>query len=96
MEKTNQMFRFAIMGAGNIANRFCEAVKLLDGCCVAAVASKSAVRAKNFAERNGIEKCYSSYQDMLMEERPDCVYIATTTDAHYALSRLCLEHGVPV
>ena len=34
-------FRFAIMGAGRIANKFCEAVSLTQGCCVAAVASKS-------------------------------------------------------
>ena len=33
---------------------------------------------------------------MLKEAKPDCVYIAATCDAHYELSKLCLEHGVPV
>ena len=43
-------FRFAIMGAGNIANKFCDAVKRMGDCEVAAVASKSMERAKGFAE----------------------------------------------
>ena len=47
-------FRFAIMGAGNIAGKFCEAVKLAEGCQVAAVASKSAQRAEAFAAKHGI------------------------------------------
>ena len=41
-------FRFAIMGAGNIALKFCHAVNLLEECEVAAVASKSMKRAEIF------------------------------------------------
>lgn len=96
MEQKNREFRFAVMGAGNIANKFCDAVKLLEGCTVAAVASKSMERAETFAQKNGIEKAYDSYGKMLEEERPDCVYIAVTSDAHYELSRLCVMHDVPV
>ena len=52
-------FKFGIMGAGNIANRFCDAVKRINGDIeVAAVSSKSEERAKAFAEKNGIEKYY--------------------------------------
>ena len=32
-------FRFAVMGAGNIANKFCDAVNRIADCEVAAVAS---------------------------------------------------------
>ena len=46
-----EKFRFAIMGAGGIAVTFCDAVKRLEGCEVAAVASKSLDRAKKFAEK---------------------------------------------
>ena len=46
-------FRFAIMGAGNIAGKFCEAVKLAEGCQVAAVASKSAQRAEALLQNMG-------------------------------------------
>ena len=33
---------------------------------------------------------------MLAEERPDCVYIAVTHDAHFDLAMLCLAHDTPV
>ena len=96
MADTKMLFRFAIMGAGNIANKFCDAVALLEGCQVVAVASKSYDRAENFAKRHGIAGFYDSYEQMLTAEKPDCVYIAACTDAHYDLAMLCLEHGVPV
>ena len=47
-------FRFVILGAGNIAGKFCEAVSLIEGAAVVAVASKSLTKAMNFAEKNGI------------------------------------------
>ena len=86
----------AIMGAGNIANKFCDAVKRMEDCEVAAVASKSMDRAENFAEKNGIKAAYDSYEKMLAEEKPDCVYIAVTQDAHFALCMLCLDYKTPV
>ena len=42
-------FRFAIMGAGKIARKFCDAVALTEGCGVCAVASKSLERARALA-----------------------------------------------
>lgn len=89
-------FRFGIMGAGNIANKFCDAVEQIEGCRVAAVASKSRERAAAFAEKHGIASFYDSYETMLKTCELDAVYIAATSDAHYALSMLCLDHRVPV
>ena len=39
-------FRFVILGAANIASKFCKAVKLVPDCEVAAVASKSLEKAQ--------------------------------------------------
>ena len=89
-------FRFAIMGAGKIARKFCDAVGRVEGAVVAAVASKSAERAESFATEHGIGAFYGSYEEMLRKEKPDCVYIATTPDSHYALSMLCLDYRTPV
>ena len=47
-------FRFVILGAGNIAGKFCEAVSLIEGAAVVAVASKSLTKAMNFAERKTV------------------------------------------
>ncbi len=90
------MFRYAILGAADIANKFCHAVSFIEDCMVCAVASKSMERAKNFAEKNHIEHYYDNYETLLEEEKPDCVYIAVTTNDHFRLTMLCLEKSIPV
>lgn len=85
--------RFGILGAGNIANYFCNGVKLTEGAEVAAVASKDEARAKAFALRNGIPDAYGSYDELLRREDIDAVYIATTHNFHLELIRLALNAG---
>lgn len=89
-------FNFAIMGAGNIAGKFVDAVRRVNGCDVVAVASKSMERAENFARQFEITKYYDSYETMLQENHIDCVYIATTPNFHYELTKLCLAYNIPV
>ena len=90
------MFRFAIMGAGNIARTFSHAVSLMDDVCIAAVASKSYERSAAFARQYGISDCFDNYQQMLDSIKPDAVYIATMPSTHSSLSELCLLKHVPV
>ncbi len=89
-------FKFGIMGAGNIASKFCDAVSRLDGVVVSAVSSKSEERARAFACKNGIEKWYCGYERMLEEEKLDAVYVATTNNYHYSDSIMAIEKGIPV
>lgn len=90
------MFRFGIMGAGIIASKFVDAVLKIPNCETSAIASKSEERAKEFAQKHGIKNSYSSYEEMLDSEKPDCVYIATTTNDHFRLTMMCLERKIPV
>lgn len=92
----NRKFRFGIMGAGNIAGKFCDAVSRIPDCEVAAVSGKSEERAARFAQENGIPTSYGNYEQMLEKERLDCVYIATMPNTHFELCMLCLKHRVPV
>ncbi len=92
----NKDFRFVILGAGNIAGKFADAVGRTEGCRVSAAASKTAGKAEAFALAHAIPGYYGDYERLLEKEKPDCAYIATTGDSHSALSRLCLKHGVPV
>ena len=92
-EKT---FRFAVMGAGHIARKFCDAVALVDGAEVCAVASKSMDRARALCDEKGIPAAYDDYERLLTQEKPDCAYISTTCDAHRDLTMLCCSHGVGV
>lgn len=90
------MFRFGIMGAGSIAEKFTDAVRRIPGAEVTAVASRDAQRAAAFAGRQGIPGSFGSYEAMLMAGGVDAVYIATHTHTHAELTRLCIRHGVPV
>lgn len=89
-------FKFGIMGAGGISNKFADAVKLIDGAKVSAIAARSVERARSFADRHGIEKAYGGYSEMLENEKLDCVYIGTVTGTHHELTMLCLQYGIPV
>ncbi len=87
-------FRFVILGAGQIAAKFADAVRRIEGAEVIGVGSRSMTRGADFAKANGIPHS-GSYEEMLAL-RPDAAYIAATTEAHAALTRLCINTGVPV
>jgi len=88
-------FRFAIIGAAGIANKFCDAVSYIENCTIVSVASKSMERAEAFAKKNRIARAYDDYETMLVTEKPDACYIAVTTNAHYEMCMLCLRHHIP-
>jgi len=88
-------FRIAVIGAADIANKFCNAVSYIDGAKIVAVGSRSAERAKAFAQKNQIPAAYGDYEEMLVTEKPDAAYIAVTTNAHYDMCLLCIKHKVP-
>lgn len=91
-----EKFRFGIMGAGNIAEEFCQSVEKTGIACVAAVAGRTPGKARRLAEKYGIAAAYQDYEEMLKQEKLDAVYIAATTNAHYPLTMLCLDYRMPV
>ena len=89
------MFNFAIMGAGVIAVKFCNAIKMLTDVQVIAVASSTANKGESFALANGIPNFYNSYSEMLDRTDIDAVYIATTHNFHHQNTLLCIEKNKP-
>ena len=87
-------FRWVILGAGAIANKFADAIRRIDGAEVIGVGSRSVERGQAFAEKNDIP-FFGSYEDALTL-KPDAAYIAATTEAHADLTRLCISRGIPV
>ncbi len=86
-------YRWGILGAGNIASQFCAALAYTKGSHLFAVASREFSKAKNFAEKNNIQKYYSSYDQLVNDADVDIVYIATPHAFHYQHALLCLKHG---
>lgn len=89
-------FRWGILGPGRIAHRFAQALEAVEGARLVAVASRSAERAREFAQRYGITSSYDSDEALAADPNVDAVYIATPHRFHHAQARLCLEAGKPV
>lgn len=88
-------FRWGIIGASTIARKFCDAVRRMKDCTVAAIGSRDISRAEGFAREQKIEKAYGSYAEMLEKAELDGVYIAVPTGNHYSACMLCIEYGLP-
>ena len=69
---------------------------LVDDAKLVAVGSRSAERARAFADDFGAEHAAGSYAATFDGPRVDAVYIATPHTSHRELTELCLERGIPV
>ena len=89
-------FNWGILGPGLIAQQFADDLKVVDGAALYAVASSSQERGQAFAQKNGGEKVYDSYEALVNDPQVDGVYIATPHRFHFENTMLCLEAGKPV
>ena len=89
-------YRWGILGAGRIADKFCEALNFTEGSEVFAVASRDANNAKAFAQKHNAKKYYTNYNDLITDADVDVIYIATPHAFHYQQTLLCLQHNKPV
>jgi predicted dehydrogenase len=87
------MIRWGIVGPGGIANRFAEAMTLVDGGQIVAVSSRSVERAENFCERFGVRACYGDYESLAADESVDAVYVATPHARHEVDTVMMLRGG---
>ena len=88
--------RWAIVGPGNIANRFAQGLGEVPDARLCAVVSRDAARGRAFAEAHGGEAVYTDLEAMLQAEKPDVLYIATPNDCHYPAILAALSAGVNV
>ena len=89
-------YRWGIMGAGKIADKFCTALMATEGAEVYAVASRDMDKAKDYAARYNAVATYNNYEDLVNDQNVDIIYIATPHSFHYEQTLLCLQHNKPV
>jgi predicted dehydrogenase len=87
---------WGILGTGNIANKFAEALGYTDQTRLLAVGSRSIDNAKVFAEKFGIPKFYGSYEELANDSEVDVIYVATPHVFHLENTLLCLNKGKAV
>lgn len=87
--------RWGILGAGGIAHKLAQAVNQHTASTVTAVASRTPGKAAAFAQAEGVEHAFDSYEDLLASGQVDAVYVATTHNDHHTPALLAINAGIP-
>ena len=91
--KGGPILRWGILAPGEIATDFVHALHSYTDQRVHAVASRSAERAERFASRNGIERSYGSYEQLVADPQIDIVYVSSPNSEHRRLALLAIAAG---
>ncbi|MFI5356911.1 MAG: Gfo/Idh/MocA family protein [Opitutales bacterium] len=87
--------RLAIVGCGNIADRYAERIKTYSSCELLGFSDLDPARAQAFAARFG-GRAYPSLEALLADPAVDLVVNLTIHFAHYEVIKQCLQAGKPV
>ena len=90
--KNTQKIKWGIIGAGLIARKMADALKINPDSQLIAVASKTISKAEKFAEEFELENA-CTYQEIVESKEIDVIYVATTHNFHFENTKLALEHG---
>ena len=85
--------RIGVAGAGMIGRRHVDLIEASQDCLVAAIADPSD-DARAFAAAHGIT-WYSDHRELLSQEKPDGMIVATPNALHLAVALDCIAQGVP-
>lgn len=88
------MIKIGVIGAGNIAHRFSEAVQLgKTGASLEAIASRDISKAKSYQKKYKYHKAYGDYQSLYEDKDIDLIYVATPHAFHYEQMMEILDYG---
>ncbi|GAB3243816.1 Gfo/Idh/MocA family protein [Kineosporia babensis] len=88
-----EVLRWGIIGTGGIAGRFAADTALLEGSEVVAVGSRTAAKAADFAQANGISTHHGSYPELVADPAVQAVYVATPHPFHAEHALLAIAAG---
>lgn len=86
------MMNIGIIGLGHIAQRVSRGITFAQDATLYAVASRDIKKATIFKEEHQAYVAYGSYEEMLMDENVDMVYICTPNMLHIEHIMMCLKH----
>lgn len=71
--------RWGVVGTGGIANAMAGMIKAADSAELAAVSSRRMESANEYAERHGAQYRFDAWQEMIVSDHVDAIYVATPT-----------------
>lgn len=83
---------WAVLGVGVIANEMAQALQKM-GKTLYAVGNRTYEKAVTFAKKYGVEKVYSTIDEMFTDENVDIIYITSPHNTHYNYMKKALENG---
>lgn len=87
-----KQLRWAVLGTGVIANQMACALQTM-GRTLNAVGNRTYEKAVVFAEKYGVKKIYSDYQEMFTDPDIDVIYLTTPHNTHMPFLEQALPHG---
>ncbi len=89
--------RWGMIGCGSVTEvKSGPGFQKAEGSTLVAVASRSPQKARDYAMRHGIPKCYDTVQELMEDDQVDAVYIATHPDSHYQYVLMAAANKKPV
>jgi len=88
----NKQLRWAVLGTGVIANQMAQALRSM-GRTLDAVGNRTYDKAVAFAEKYGVSKVYTDYNDMFTDPDIDVIYITTPHNTHMGFLEQALSNS---
>lgn len=86
------MIRFGIIGTNWITDRFLDAARHVEDFSLTAVYSRTEEKAREFADKHGVQNIYTDLEEMATSSEIDAVYIASPNSHHSKQAILFLQH----
>lgn len=86
------MIRFGIIGTNWITERFLNAARHVEGFSLTAVYSRTDEKARDFAEKYGVQYIFTDLEEMASSSEIDAVYIASPNSHHSRQAVMFLQH----
>ncbi|WP_299100955.1 Gfo/Idh/MocA family oxidoreductase [uncultured Winogradskyella sp.] len=93
---TSKTINWGIIGAGKIASKFATDLNAVSNCNFYAIASRDIEKVDAFKKQHHANVAYGSYEELVMDNNIDAIYIATPHSFHKTHTALCLNHNKPV
>ena len=85
-----------IIGTGLIANNMAYTLTKMDNVKAYAIASRDINKANSFKDKYQMTKAYGSYEELMIDNNVDLIYIATPHSHHHKNAMMALQHHKPI
>lgn len=92
-----KILKWGFIGCGEVTEKKSgPAFNEIEGSMIEAVMSRSADKARSYAERHGVPKWYTDAQELIDDPEVNAIYIATPPSSHATFAIMAMRAGKPV